>query len=49
MVDEFDEGDGLTHKERMLKELHLRRTEDELYALLDNALVRMREEDGWPD
>jgi hypothetical protein len=43
--DELDE--GLSHQQRMLKELHLRRSEDELYALLDEALKRQDlERDG---
>jgi hypothetical protein len=43
--DEVDE--GLTHQQRMLKELHLRRSEDELYALLDETLKRQDlERDG---
>jgi hypothetical protein len=43
----YDEGDEqLTNKERMLKELHSRRTEEELYALLDEALLKLRNENG---
>jgi len=43
----YEEGEEqLTHKERMLKELHSRRTEKELYALLDEALLKLRNENG---
>lgn len=31
----------LTHKERMLKELHKRRTPEQLQALLDEALQKL--------
>ena len=37
-----EEDEGLTHKERTLKELHARRTEDELYVLLNEALDKLR-------
>lgn len=40
----FDEEDeGLTHKERMLKELHLRRTDEELEKLLEEAVARLHQ------
>jgi len=39
-----EEDEGLTHKERTLKELHSRRTEEELYALLEEALDKLHSE-----
>jgi len=41
MFYEEDEYETLTHKERQLKELHARRTEDELYVLLNEALDKL--------
>lgn len=41
MFYEEDEDAHLTHKERMLKELHSRRTENELNVILVEALDRL--------
>lgn len=41
MFDEEDEDSDLTHKERMLKELHSRRTDEELNVILAEALDRL--------
>jgi len=42
MFEEYDEDLHLSHKERMLKELHLRRTEQELNINLVNNLKKLR-------
>jgi hypothetical protein len=36
-----DEDEGLTHQERMLKELYERRTEEELNSLLVSSLRKL--------
>lgn len=43
----YEEGEEqLTHKERMLKELHSRRTNEDLYLALDEAILKLRNENG---
>jgi hypothetical protein len=41
MFDEEDEDSHLTHKERMMKELHSRRTDEELNIILVESLARL--------
>jgi hypothetical protein len=41
MFDEEDEDSHLSHKERMMKELHSRRTDEELNVILVQALDRL--------
>jgi len=41
--DELDD-ENIPYKERVLKELHSRRTEEELYALLEEALEKLHSE-----
>ena len=42
MIEELDFEEGLTHKERMMREVQLRRTPKERKALLEEALQEYR-------